>query len=568
MKKISVFFLCLFMIVSIAGSSWAKETKTIAVLPFSIHSAENIDYIRSGIWDMLISRLSASGKLDVMRKDSVAGELGKTGKKTLTAADVYGLGKKLNVDYVVWGSITKIGNSVSLDGKLLDVATYKSPVGVFEQCRGVDEVIPKIDIFAKKITHHLLGQVPPSFTPPPQQTAAIFQPQLPAAQPSRDSRAVEALKTPEGTFTAIINPEFIDVTRRLSRKGFWMTRRYPIEFKGMDIGDVNNDGSNEIVIINDNNVMVYRKKGPDIELIRKIPGKSYDNNITVDIADINNNGVPEIIVTSMQGTTLSSFVLEFQEGRFVRIASGLKWFLRVINTSEGLVLLGQTMGLNKAFENPIHEIAWKNGEYVKGNRMPIPEGLSVYGLTIDSVDGTARERIIALDEYAHLRIYEKTKKPLSKIAILGGSDELLWKSDEVFGGSGNSIDFSKERGATRSDKWADTEDKTFINVRILTYDINKDGKKEIIIVKNLSATGRLFQNIKSFTKSEVYDLEWDGLGMVENWKTRTIQGYVSDYQFKDVDNDGENEVVLALVLGSGRATKPRSVIVAYDLKRK
>ena len=565
MKKISVFFLSILMIISLAGASWAKETKTIAVLPFSIHSAENIDYIKNGIWDMLISRLSASGKLDVMRKDSVAGELGKTGKKTLTVADVYGLGKKLNVDYVVWGSITKIGNSVSLDGKLLDVATYKSPVGVFEQCRGVDEVIPKIDIFAKKISYHLLGQVPPSFTPPPQ-PAAVPQPQLPAAQPSRDSKAVEALKTPEGTYTAIINPEFINVSRRLSRKGFWMTRRYSIEFKGMDIGDVDRDGLNEVAIIDGNTVFIYRKTDEELKLLQKIPGKSYVNNIAVDVADINGNGVPEIIVTSIIGNALDSFVLEFRDGKFVEIASGLRWFLRVINPSGRPVLLGQKIGIDDPFENPIHEIIWEDGRYVEGNRMSIPKGLSVYGLAISSIDESDRERIITLDEYDHLRIYEKTKKPISQIHVIGGSDEMLWKSDEVFGGSNNCLELDV-LGGPRSDEADEPEDR-YANVRILTYDINKSGKKEIIIVKNLSSSNRLFKNIKAFTKSEIYDLEWDGLGMVENWKTRTIQGYVSDYQFKDINNDGRKDIVLAIVLFHGSVTTPKSVLVAYDLKRK
>ena len=566
MKKISVFFLCLFMIVSSAGSLWAKETKSIAVLPFSIHSAENIDYIKNGIWDMLISRLSATGKLDVMRKDSVAGELGKTGKKNLTAADVYGLGKKLDVDYVVWGSITKIGNSISLDGKLLDVAAYKSPVGVFEQCKGIDEVVPKIDIFAKKISYHLLGQVPPSFTPPPQ-PAAVSQPRLPAAQPSRDSKAIEALKTPEGTFTSIINPEFIDVTRRLDRKGFWMTRRYSIEFKGMDIGDVNKDGLNEVVVIDGNNVLIYQRTGKALKLLQRVPGKSYASNIAVDVADINENGIKEIIVTSMERNSLASFVLEFQDGKFVEIASKLKWFLRVTNPSGRPVLLGQKIGLSDPFENPIYEIICENGRYVAGNRMSIPEGLSVYGLTISSIDETDRERVIALDEYDHLRIYEKTKKPISKIHVYGGSDEMLWKSDEVFGGSNNCLELDVQ-GGQRSYDEVDEPENRYANVRILTYDINKNGRKEIIIVKNLSASGRIFKNIKAFTKSEIYDLEWDGLGMVENWKTRKIQGYVADYQFKDIDNDGRNDIVLAIVLTPGGVTTPKSVLVAYDLKRK
>ncbi len=45
------------------------------------------------------------------------------------------------------------------------------------------------------------------------------------------------------------------------------------------------------------------------------------------------------------------------------------------------------------------------------------------------------------------------------------------------------------------------------------------------------------------------------MGMVENWRTKKISGYVADYQFKDIDNDGENEVVLALVLSTGGFTE-------------
>ena len=76
----------------------------------------------------------------------------------------------------------------------------------------------------------------------------------------------------------------------------------------------------------------------------------------------------------------------------------------------------------------------------------------------------------------------------------------------------------------------------------------------------------MFQRIKLFTSAEVYNLEWDGVGMVENWRTKRISGYVADYQFKDIDNDGENEVVLALVLAAGGTSNGRSVVVSYSLK--
>jgi TolB-like protein len=565
MKKIITFFLCAVMALALSPPAGAKDVKTIAVLPFAVHSADNIDYVRNGVWDMLMSRLSAGDKTTVVSKNAVAESLKKTDGKELTVDEVSRIGASLNAEYIVWGSITKIGGTVSLDGRLFDIAAGSSPVGVFEQCKSIDEIIPKLDVFAKKIQYHLLGQAPPPLTPPPE-SATLSPPQPPAAQSSRDSEAVGALETPEGTFTSIINPEFIDVTRRLDRKGFWMSPRYSIEFKGMDIGDVNKDGVNEAVIIDDNNVLIYQRTGEAFKLLQKIPGESYVNNIAVDVADINGNGVKEIIVTSMRRNALASFVLEFQDGKFVEIASDLRWFLRVLDASGKPVLLGQEIGFDEPFGNPIYEITWKNGGYAEGDRMSIPEGLSVYGLAMDSIDDTGRERVIALDEYDHLRIYAKTKTPVSEIHVFGGSDEMLWKSDEVFGGSNNRLELDVW-GGQRSDDEADAPENSYVNVRILTYDLNKNGRNEVIIVKNLSASGRIFKNIRAFTKSEIYDLEWDGLGMVENWKTRKIQGYVADYQFKDIDNDGENEIVLAIILSPGGVGKPRSVLAAYDLKQ-
>jgi len=71
--------------------------------------------------------------------------------------------------------------------------------------------------------------------------------------------------------------------------------------------------------------------------------------------------------------------------------------------------------------------------------MKIPEGLPVYGLTLDTMERHGTEKVIALDEDGYLIVYDKTDKPLSNLDVFGGSKEKLWKSEEVFGGSNNSI---------------------------------------------------------------------------------------------------------------------------------
>ncbi len=552
---------CILFIIGLifSGPVWAeeikKEAKRVAVLPFAVHSSEDITYVRDGIWDMLISRLSASDAMRISTKQEVKGAQGQPGTEEQTIADVYGLGKRLNLDYAVWGSITKIGNSISLDAKLLDVSTYKTPVGVFEQCQGMDDVIPRISDFAKKIQYHIQGVTPPPTEAAPLPSAGR-RPSATETLPGSDAEKV--MQTREGTYTSVINPSFITSANPLAQKGFWMSQKYKKRFKGMDIGDVNNDGKNEVVVIDHNSIQIYQKDGSSMVLLTKLSGKLYDQFLTVDVADINNNGIPEIIVTNLLKDDLDSFVMEFQDGTFKKIASDLRWFMRVIETDDGPVLMGQQLAMGNPFSKPIYEIVWKDGAYHEGKQMLIPEGVSVFGVLFAKIDGGV-ERVVALDDYDHINIYRKTKKPLTDIHVFGGSDDLIWRSDEVYGGSNTKLDYNRRSSGIESES---TEDSVYVKERIFAYDIDGNGKKEFVIIKNLSPSGRIFKNVRIFTRSEIYSLEWDGLGLAENWRTRKIQGYVADYQIKDIDNDGNDEIVLAVGLGT---TLSRSVIVAYDL---
>jgi len=539
----------------------AKEKNTVAVLPFSVHSGENIDYVRQGILDMLSSRIYVADKIEVVGKDAVAAALRDTGAKELSLSDVYAVGKKLNADYVVWGSITKIGNSISIDGKLVDVAAYKSTVSLFTQSQGMDEVIPKINDFAQRIDAHILGVAPGALQTAEAQPAA---PQTAQTAPalSKESEIISGMrKSRKGTFTAAINPDYINSDQVVDRRGFWMSQKFPTEFKGMDIGDVNGDKLNETVMIDDHNVIIYQLKGKEFKHIETIKGSAHEDYIAVDVADINGNGIKEIFVTSLSRSSIRSFVLEYRDKKFVKIAD-LPWCLRVINRVDGPILLGQQFGTDSVFNTPIHEIVWNNGKYQEGRRMKIPLGLSIYGLTIDELITGSSEKIIALDEYDHLLVLEQTDKPLGKVRIFGGSPELLYKSDETFGGCNTMFEISDHDIGPDREKMS-----AFINLRILTYDLNKDGKKEIIIVKNLSASGRLMRSVKLFTSSEVYNLEWDGLGLYENWKTRKIDGDVADYQVYDIDNDGQQEIVMAIVMATGGMLQGRSVVVYFKFNQ-
>ena len=237
-KILGALFLCtLFLFLIKPYSSLAKDKYTIAVLPFSVHSNENLDYIRQGIQDMLSSRLSYHERLALVDKEAVAKLL--KDKKDFSPADIHGIGKALEVDYVIWGSITKIGNNLSLDGKLFDVAANKAALSNFYQCHSFDEVIPKLNEFAQNINAHVLGSAP-DFSG---QTAPARQ-DVAGSGSNREGQIIKAMRSsPRGTLTSALNTEFINAPQSPGgREGFWMSPKIPMKFRGMDIGDVNGDG--------------------------------------------------------------------------------------------------------------------------------------------------------------------------------------------------------------------------------------------------------------------------------------------------------------------------------------
>ena len=57
--------IALIFMLLISAPLWAKDKKSVAVLPFALNSADNINYVQQGILDMLSSRIASTDKIDV-----------------------------------------------------------------------------------------------------------------------------------------------------------------------------------------------------------------------------------------------------------------------------------------------------------------------------------------------------------------------------------------------------------------------------------------------------------------------------------------------------------------------
>jgi TolB-like protein len=125
-------------------------------VPFKINATEHFSFLREGLTDMLTSRLAWQGKMVVVDKyktqetlKGISGDIDE--KKALN------IGKKLGAHYILFGSLTIIGNNISIDGKLVDVENQSPPATIYNQSQGIDTVMPTINAFAMEINQQIFG---------------------------------------------------------------------------------------------------------------------------------------------------------------------------------------------------------------------------------------------------------------------------------------------------------------------------------------------------------------------------------------------------------------------------
>jgi len=536
--------LALAIITGSALSASAKQSR-IAIVPFTMNAEKDLTYLQEGILSMLTSRLSWENKVSVVPRQETAAAV-KTVAPPLNEAKARKIGETLKADYVLFGSLTIFGNSVSLDAKIVDVPNARPTVSVFNQSQGMGEVIPRINLFAEEINEKVFSR----------KTAVRQLPQqrAPAQSPSQYMHPERLLS---GEF---VEPDeagggrssFVMTGRSDSTPGFWKSKNFRMQIKGLALGDVDGDGKIETIMIENQEVHIYRSENDRFTKIKEIKGEKYYKYLAVDVADINKDGKAEIFVTCLDKSSksLKSFVLEFNGSDFKTIADNENWYFRVIPRPVlGPMLVGQKMGVSDLFMPGVYELVWTGSSYKPQGKvaMGLPENITVFGFTIGDLFNTKGEVVAAFDEEERLRIYSSS-----------GSQE--WKSDEKFGGSENYIDIDFQ------DKEADYESRVYLPHRLYIVDLNKDGKTELITIKNKSISGALFRRFRHYSGATFSSLSWDGLGLAENWHTRKVSGYICDYAIGDINNDGKLELVAAIVskrdvLGQ----KAKSTIITYDL---
>ena len=128
----------------------------VAILPFAMNTPANLNYLQSGIRDMLSSRLSWQGKVQVVDKSEA--DKAARGAKEISQSEAMRIGAGLKADYVLYGSITSTGQSVSIDAKMVSVSGKMEPVSFYAQTKTLDDIMPQVNLFAQQINQKIFGK--------------------------------------------------------------------------------------------------------------------------------------------------------------------------------------------------------------------------------------------------------------------------------------------------------------------------------------------------------------------------------------------------------------------------
>jgi hypothetical protein len=436
----------------------------------------------------LSERLTDYGRFTVLDREKVA-EFLKVNKERDSSL-VKELGRQFAVDAVVALSI------YPAEGKIVAVARifYTQDAGV------LDTIIATVDLKSRK---DVLGEIKPFF------------------MPVKEEKSI----TPELPFDA----------------------RY------FTAADFEGDGRLEYAFSDGSKLHVYRHEPAgwrEVWTETLPPASEGIRHINIDSADINGNGKPEIFVTAMLNGNVFSYVVEFQDGAFRRIAD-VPGFLRVVSyPGKSPMLLGQAYDPKTFYAGQPRLYSWQDGKYVPGAEFPLPRGVVLYGFTFAAL-GEDHPFLVALDDDDYLLVYSK--------------DSVVWKSGEKYEAAVTTVYKPPTGIGAVLSKDASQGDKSLrvrIPGRVVAVDIKGDGRDEIIVPKNIGDT---FLGIGAIKAAEVESLSWTGARLEQRWNIKDIPGAVLDFQLLRTDKGGTQVLTLVRTKG-GLFSKDRQQVMSYSMQ--
>ena len=493
----------------LAATSEPANKRQVVFLPFSIEIPGSYTYLRNGLTSVLSSRLATRANIIALPQSATTDQMA-AALKSGNYASFNQLLQQTGADYLFLGSLAAKGDQFEVTGHVFSKVAGQTPKKFTQAMRSVDDAMTAIDAMAWDISGSVFGKPKPeeiAATTSPSSGSAAFQ----TAHPERAYR--ENLMS--GSATGLEAGGKFEIVTTQRSKGI------ALDLMDIDAGDLNGDGTSEIVLLTSSELLVYRLTDNQYQKIAaaSIPGHLRYHCLS--LADLNKNGRLEMYISGSNGDTPTSLALEWDGRQFAKLFDHVGYYLKAFNPAKGTaLLLGQASQTTSGGKDGIYQMNLDSGKGVTvGKQMALPRELKLFNIAMGDINGDNRQEVVAINNRNHLQVYDD-------------AGALLWSSSDQFGASSNYYGSI----AAQSDEVKDT---TFISTRIILDDLDKDGAKDIVVGKNRLQTVPLMPNLRYFEGSSIAALKWTQGALAPMWETKKIANYTVNYQVLHPDQDSK-----------------------------
>lgn len=131
------------------------QAVTVAVLPFGVNADPDLAYLKNSLPDLVAGKLRDAG-FNVVAPEAVDQALHKKGAQTLDLKTAKDLALLTGANYAVYGTLNQLGESLSLDARVVEAFDARPPAQLFVSKDGLINLLPAVDELVERMRLELL----------------------------------------------------------------------------------------------------------------------------------------------------------------------------------------------------------------------------------------------------------------------------------------------------------------------------------------------------------------------------------------------------------------------------
>ncbi len=318
--------------------------------------------------------------------------------------------------------------------------------------------------------------------------------------------------------------------------------RFNDEIFAIKFGDFSGTGLQQAVVALSDKVLLGIFSGGDFVAKSEYKLSGHQQILKFSKLDIDADGKVEILATGTNGLEIDSIIFEVNDDK-LSVHSRHSWIFNVLNAQSGKPIL---IGQKKEGLLSYPPLSWQlqlSGKTFRASPYELSPRYQLYGTST-----------LATQSGEHLTI---TLSENDNLKAVRSGKILAWESETKYGGLESKIQYLEENAYQDNDPRY-----YFLKANLVTTERNS------ILTTRHEGKSVVMKDSPNLGAGRIVELYWNGFSLEEAGSTPNLGGYIPDFDLVDIDGDGDQDVVAAVVYTKkGLFKKPVSGIVVIANER-